>query len=1007
MAITNTTTTTTTTTGTQTGYQLQVTTTSNSQSVGNFVTDVTIQPYIANRVVSFFAYNMRPNQRLHIFFDSVLVDQFCAPAVRSASNTYNITSITNTSDYTQIPRDGNWGAPIYSDSRGIVAGQFNIPAATFKTGDRLLQITEVDSLIYGSSAYTTMASATFTASNLNVTKQAVTLTTINPDINWVPVTNTYTTTTTNVVITTTPDKVKFSLTAWEPLAQALTINTPNDESGVYVTSLELFFKQKAQTAEHGITVYLCETNNGYPDGNVVLPFSTVHKRWEDVNVSNDASVSTKFIFESPVFLSNKKTYAFVVKPDANDPDYYVYTANLGDTDIKSGIQVFSQPLIGTAFYGSTTTQWTALQTEYVKFILNRASFVNQLGEVNTVGDAYFYNDDMEFISIFNVGYVNSSAGILSGDYVFQSTNSLANSSGGTVNTSIRGIINYYDSVKNVLYVANSTGNFQGNTFVQIHRFANTSLATSPKDATLIAYANTSSLYNPGVDAFVPQFASISPPGTTLNFLYSGTSNTYALDSDEYKISPGYETEFFDKERIVASKSNEVSFMSSNKSMKIRARMTTDTDYLSPAIDTARYQELVIKNDIDKLSFDYEEFFNSGNTKSKYISKVVTLAQGQDAEDIQVILTAFRPISSDIQVWIKVLNGEDADTILQKPWAPMYNTTPFYFSDPSNPEDYKEYVFKVGSYYSMMTTNGTITTTNTSTTVTGTSTLFTTELKPGWFINMGSSRQPLLNSTAYSITANTTGVDNAAEVIKITSANSYFSVNNVVYYQVPSGNTAIGGLTGNTYYYVSFTNSSSVALTSTLGGANIDLTALTTNPAETHSLYLQQELLLREQTRKIISIANNTRLTLDAPFFGNYTAQSYYIAPPPTTPWLAAGARTPLTGNVNTYTTNNNISGNGTLFSTELVPGSIIYVNGDSQSVLSITNNTFLTVGKPWSGNNIDTTAYVDSKPGITYLNDNLNLYSSFKQFQVKIILQSDDSSKVPILDDMRVLALQL
>ena len=76
MAAVNTTTTVTTTTSTSLGQQIVVDSQANTISVGDFVTDVTIQPYIANRIISFVAYNMRPNQKMHIFFDSVLVDQY-------------------------------------------------------------------------------------------------------------------------------------------------------------------------------------------------------------------------------------------------------------------------------------------------------------------------------------------------------------------------------------------------------------------------------------------------------------------------------------------------------------------------------------------------------------------------------------------------------------------------------------------------------------------------------------------------------------------------------------------------------------------------------------------------------------------------------------------------------------------------------------------------------------------------------------------------------------------
>lgn len=90
----------------------------------------------------------------------------------------------------------------------------------------------------------------------------------------------------------------------------------------------------------------------------------------------------------------------------------------------------------------------------------------------------------------------------------------------------------------------------------------------------------------------------------------------------------------------------------------------------------------------------------------------------------------------------------------------------------------------------------------------------------------------------SITANTAGVNATADVILLATASDSFVSGERVYYRVPTGNTAIGGLTGNNYYYVSFSNTTSFALSATPGGANIDLTeARTTNPGEAHSMIL--------------------------------------------------------------------------------------------------------------------------------------------------------------------------
>jgi hypothetical protein len=906
MTATQTTTTTTTTTSTATGQQIVVSSQANTQQVGNFVTDVSLQPYIASTIISFYAYNMKPNCLLHVFFDSVNVDQYCAPGIVTG---------TDTSDYNSVTRTAAFGTAIYSDSAGTVAGQFQVPAATFKTGDRILELCDVASLTQGYSSITTQATSNFTASNLNVTKQGVTLTTVNPTISVGTVSNTIVTSQTSTNTTVLPDQVvvvnnvitntqvvTIANTQYylyytggpEPIAQALTITTPNKQAGLYATSLDLYFQQRSLIANNGVSVYLCETKNGYPDGGSILPFSRVHLPYANIATSADATTPTNFKFESPVYLQNDTEYAFIVQPDANDPDYRVWTANIGDLDVATGVQVFSQPVTGTAFYGATTVEWTALQTEYIKFNLRRASFLN--GQ----GDAYFNNANTDYVSVYNIAFANTTAAFLPGDYVYQSTNSTANTS----NTSKFGILSYYDSVKQILYVENSTGTFTNNSFVQVHRFANASVAT-PNTTTQVGYANTATLINPVVDALVTQVATITPPGTGIVWGYSGVSNTYSADAAENKVTPGYETEFFDKERVVTSLSTEVSSMGSAKSLTLHANLTTDSSWISPVIDTVRNQQLVIQNKIDPVSFNYNEFFNYSNTQSKYISEIITLAEGQDAEDLQISLTAHRPAGTDVSVWVKFLNGEDSDPISVKTWTPLINRGQSVYADPSNPNDFREYNYITPSGYRPFITNGTITCTNASANITGTSTAFGTDVKVGWWVNMAPN------------------------------------------------NTFI------------------------------------------------------ETARQIISITNNTFMTLSAPFNGNYTANAYFLVAPPTTALLSTNTQYQLTGTVTVSSTNNAVIGSGTNFNGQLIAGSIIKSANDQHVVVSVTNSTYLTTDTPFLNTSTGANAFIVVPAGISYLNTLNNLFTTYKQFQIKIVLQSNDSSKVPLLDDLRALALQL
>ena len=163
----------------------------------------------------------------------------------------------------------------------------------------------------------------------------------------------------------------------------------------------------------------------------------------------------------------------------------------------------------------------------------------------------------------------------------------------------------------------------------------------------------------------------------------------------------------------------------------------------------------------------------------------------------------------------------------------------------------------------------------------------------------------------------------------------------------------------------------------------------------------------ETTRKVISISSDEVMTLDAPFNGNYQNSPYFVVAPPTAPWLSDDTAIPLTGTVNTYTTNNAIIGSGTNFSGELTVGTIIKVNNDSQKIVAISNATYLSVGTPWTANNVANTVSRISPNGVSYLNNSYSQFSSFKRFQIKIILQSQSSSSVPLVNDVRALALQL
>jgi hypothetical protein len=127
----------------------------------------------------------------------------------------------------------------------------------------------------------------------------------------------------------------------------------------------------------------------------VLPFAELDLLPSQVNISDDASVPTRFTFPSPVFLKGGLEYAFVLLSDT--PVYGAWISRMGETDITNSLTlsdapravIAQQPLLGSCFKSQNGSTWDPSQFEDVKFTMFRAQFTT--GES---GNATFYNPEM-------------------------------------------------------------------------------------------------------------------------------------------------------------------------------------------------------------------------------------------------------------------------------------------------------------------------------------------------------------------------------------------------------------------------------------------------------------------------------------------------------------------------------------------------------------------------------------------------------------------------------------
>jgi hypothetical protein len=199
-------------------------------------------------------------------------------------------------------------------------------------------------------------------------------------------------------------------------------------------------------------------------------------------------------------------------------------------------------------------------------------------------------------------------------------------------------------------------------------------------------------YRYSVIDFEPTYLNFN--NTTIQFFMQTTSNAGVIGSYE-RVNENHNY-FFDTEKAVFSRTNEIDDLAGERSNKVKVNMTTVTNYLSPVFDVGRAHSVYVDNIINLLedSDVTEANTSGGNLINRYISQPITLAEGQDAEDILIQLTSYRPPTTDVRVWVKLIHAEDSDTLAQARWYELEKLLDRSYSSLSDRSDFKEYTYKL-------------------------------------------------------------------------------------------------------------------------------------------------------------------------------------------------------------------------------------------------------------------------------------------------------------------------
>lgn len=531
----------------------------------------------------------------------------------------------------------------------------------------------------------------------------------------------------------------------DPVAQSFTVvnsQLPIGTQAVLATSIDLFFASTDTTL--GITFQIQPVSNGTIQ-NEIVPFSQYHLMPGDIVTSTTATAVTNILFQEPIVLQTGQQYAFVLIPDGANPNYDIWTAVIGGTDVTTGASIFSLSSTGIMFISSQGTSWTPYQNEEVKFNLyvagmltsnGTATFVNENNEYlqyNTSPTGIFMLSEQVYLSNINLG--NSSvvtgnvlvSGLPNTGLALGWTNGLANQIIGlispinqqsftsTVNSvvnstaiTLSGTIPFTDAnvmvfvahpVTGIISTVNSTFMTLGNSTANVSIYLGSNIGYI-LGSNSSAYVGNVTLVDIPFDSVMPKLSTSTPSGTSLTYDFLGTSNNstgYVQDIIHNPLNYGKTTQLLDHERVIMSMSNEMKYNSGAKSYTMYSYFLTNNGYESPIIDDIKLGAWTVYNLIngDDANSDifYSEINNAGQAIDRYISTTVTLAPGNEAENLSVFVGAYYPPNSGIYVYCKLLNQYDPDNFTLKSWTPMICNNS-YRGSLTNILDYNDYGFNL-------------------------------------------------------------------------------------------------------------------------------------------------------------------------------------------------------------------------------------------------------------------------------------------------------------------------
>jgi len=592
--------------------------------------NLTIIPFIRSRKIYFIAKNLKPNTRYYPFFDGVNIASYVSKV--TDSNYVSFKESTDVTVYTgKTPAQSGLSSisPIITNAAGEVKGVILIPNNSqlkFKTGVRQFKLT--DHQTNNLNSETSYATTNYTAYGTTKTVDVTITTTRTP----------------NIVENNIKQILRNgeTVTYRDPIAQSFLIDNIRSTSGIFLSSVDLYFEKRSETLPVSICIVTME--NGTPTQNIV-PFSEVslnpyvlnengtYTTESVVNISNDSSAKTTFTFSDLVYLNAGNEYALIVR--SNDSAYRVFTSRVGNRDVTTDRIIDKNPYSGVMFMSANSSTWTADQNRDIKFTLNCAKFTSSSETIKFIPNI---SSGVQSVSLQPLGTAGS--GYTSAPTVtFEAPLEGTTAEGIAILDTITGSVSRIDITNpGSGYTSAPNVTFEGNT-------AEGGTPTSGWAA---------NMFNAPIDVFNLTQNNIEPYGIGNNSNTGATKifNTLSLDSN-YSVVP------YENYNIKAP----YSITLDNSSLvELNTVFQTQNEYVSPLIDLDNVSLLAVSNVIGPAEAldDSEILSDGGNGLSRYITKTVNL--NQPADRITVFVDVNRPTANSyIKIYAKLKHDDSTNS----------------------------------------------------------------------------------------------------------------------------------------------------------------------------------------------------------------------------------------------------------------------------------------------------------------------------------------------------------